>query len=189
MKASVPVVATVGILAVALFGSVRGALNDRRGDQSPRDVTMSGRVVDLQSFMSGKFTSADKVRSSRRCLQAGGPAALVTEEGLVILGAGEKGAVKTIAPLAMRTVTLTGTLYERHGVRYLDIKSVSEIDQDGDAESDEPSETGEPDGDEITSGACCLTGGGCVDTTAVECDAEGGQFHDGESCETVECGE
>lgn len=121
--------ATAAVVAVVLFASVLVAGGDRDKNPVPKDVTLTGRIVDLQSFMSGKFESSDRLKCTQRCIQAGVPAALETEDGLIILGEGAKGPARTIAPLAMRHVELKGKLYEHKGVKYIDVTSAKPTKQ------------------------------------------------------------
>ena len=66
------------------------------------------------------------------------PAALETPTGLVVLGQGTAGAGKTLIPLAFQDVEVQGKLYEKGGVRYLDITSAKAVEKDdGDDDPDE----------------------------------------------------
>ena len=155
MKTKRTVVIAAGVMAAALFTSVLMAGGDRDKVPPPRDVTLTGKIVDLQSFMTDKFESSDHVKCTQRCIQAGVPTALETEDGLIIIGEGPKGPARTIAPLAFQYAELKGKLYERKGVKYIDIKSVkaakdpkAEEETDTDWDDEDESEPDDPEEDD-----------------------------------------
>ena len=107
-------------------------------ERPPREVTMTGRVVSLHAAMTGQFASRDQAKSTADNIRAGVPAALETPTGLVVLGQGTAGAGKTLIPLAFQDVEVQGKLYEKGGVRYLDITSAKAVEKDdGDDDPDE----------------------------------------------------
>ena len=73
------------VAAVLLAASALEAGGERTQSPPPREVTMSGKIVDLHCFMTGKFPSADHAKCTRECIRAGVPAALETEDSVVIL--------------------------------------------------------------------------------------------------------
>ena len=68
------------------------------------------------------------------------PAALETEEGLIVIGMGERGPSRTLIPLAFKKVEVKGKLYEKDGLQYLDMASATEV-----KEKEEEAEEGEAD--------------------------------------------
>ena len=124
----------VGVVLV----SVICAAGDREKNPPPRDVTLTGKIVDLHSFMTDKFESSDKVESTRNNIYEGVPAALETEEGLVLIGQGGKGAARTLAPLAFQAAELKGKLYEKNGLRYIDITSANAVKPEVELEEEDP---------------------------------------------------
>lgn len=113
--------------AIAVAVSALQAGDERANTPAPREVTLIGKVVDLHCCMTGKFPSTDHVKCTRECIRAGVPAALETEDGLIVLGHGPKGAARTVAGLALKTVEARGKLYERHGLRYLDLTTAKAL--------------------------------------------------------------
>lgn len=125
-----------------------------------REVTLSGTLVDLQCYMSGKFVGKSPEACARNCIRRGVPAALETNEGLVVLGMARGNAGK-LAAHAMRTVDVTGTLYEKRGLKYLEVASVGKgrdlelgpegeyqdepVDEPEDEPEGEPEDPEEPD--------------------------------------------
>ena len=145
MKTQRSIVIAAGVAATVLFGSVLMARGDRDKVPPPRDVTLTGKIVDLHSFMTDRFESSDHAKCTQRCIQAGVPAALETEDGLIVIGEGPKGPARTIAPLAFRHAELKGRLYEREGIKYIDVTSAKaakapeseeDTEEDWDSEGD-----------------------------------------------------
>jgi hypothetical protein len=91
---------------------------------TPKDATLFGRVVDLHCFLTGQYPPGDKARCTANCIRLGVPAALETDEGLVILGQGMSGPAKALVPHAYQEIEVKGKLYEKAGVKYLDITAV-----------------------------------------------------------------
>jgi hypothetical protein len=102
-----------------------------------KEVTIDGRVVDLQCFMTGQAPSADVKKCAADCIRAGVPAGLETSDGLIVLGMGIKGPAKTLLPFAQQNVEVRGKLFKNGGVRYLDISSIQASDDADDEEDDE----------------------------------------------------
>lgn len=124
---TVAIAALVGIST--LFAQERPRAKPRtppsRSTQ-PQEVTLSGQVVDLQCYMTGKFIGKDPEVDSRNCIRRGVPAALETENGLIVLGLA-KGNSSKLAPHAMELVELRGMLYEKRGVKYLEVASIKKL--------------------------------------------------------------
>ena len=124
----------------------------------PQEVTLSGTVVDLQSYMTEKYTRKNREAYSRNCISRGVPAALETENGLILLGLA-KGNTTRFAHCAMKPAEVCGTLYEKHGVKYLEVSSIKKLnaidresaqeeeleEMDDDEPEDEPEEDPEPE--------------------------------------------
>lgn len=142
---------TLAALAFAVAAVIAGASSLRAGGErkkpvKPEDVTLVGTIVDLQSFMTGKSTGTDPVRATQECIRQGVPAALETEEGLVVIGMGERGPSRTLIPLAFKKVEVKGKLYEKDGLQYLDMATIGLVKEKEEAEEGEDAE--EHDGEE-----------------------------------------
>ena len=136
---------TLAALAFAIAVVIAGASSLRAGGErkkpvKPEDVTLVGKIVDLQSFMTDKSTGADPVRATQDCIRQGVPAALETEEGLIVLGMGERGPSRTLIPLALKKVEVKGKLYEKDGLQYLDMASATLVKEKEEAEESEGDE-------------------------------------------------
>lgn len=119
----------VGLGAIALFAWALNAASataqmTKTKEKEGREVTMTGRIVDLHCFMTGEYVSTDHTKCTADCIHAGVPAGLETDKDLIVLGQGMKSAAKTIAPFAFEKVEVKGKLFEKMGVQYLDITSI-----------------------------------------------------------------
>ena len=130
------------IVAVAYLATLQ-AQEGREMPAQGKEVTLHGKIVDMQCYMTGEYPSADKVRCTRECIRAGVPAALETEKGLVILGKGQRGPAQMIVPYAFQEVDVRGKLYERNGTQYIDLLSVTppSKEEEGESSSEEEEES------------------------------------------------
>lgn len=113
-----------GALGAAAFGMKAFASDPPKGFMEGKEATLEGRIVDLHCFMTQKYSSADHAKCTAECIRAGVPSALETSSGLVIIGEGAKSPSAQLAPLALENARITGKLYERDGVRYIDLTKV-----------------------------------------------------------------
>lgn len=90
-----------------------------------RNVTLTGRLVDLHSFMTDTYPNPDRAKTTADLLKAGVPAALDTVAGLILLGTGTRGSADRLVPLAYQEVEIKGRLHYRRGARYLDVTSIT----------------------------------------------------------------
>jgi hypothetical protein len=98
---------------------VVGGPRDRA--REAREVTLKGKVVDLHSFMAGDAISDDVVRQR---IYDGAPVILDTERGPVVLGTSKGSLKERVVPSANQAAEATGRLYEKRGIRYLDLKAI-----------------------------------------------------------------
>ncbi|MBX3393852.1 MAG: hypothetical protein KF841_00650 [Phycisphaerae bacterium] len=125
---------TAGLGVAALM-----AMENPQGTQKPatstppvpvvqgKEVTLEGRVVDLQCFMSEKFANSDHAKCTADCIKAGVPAAIETKSGLVLIGMGTKSPSAQLFPFALENAKITGKLYDRAGVRYIDMERIEKV--------------------------------------------------------------
>lgn len=112
------------LVAVAAF-VVPLTAKEAIGQSDGKEVTVTGRVVDLHCFMTGRYPSEDRPKCTADCIRAGVPAAVETSTGLILLGQAAKGVAPTLAPLAFEEVEIKGKLFEKAGLKYLDIASAA----------------------------------------------------------------
>ncbi|UCG33412.1 MAG: hypothetical protein JSU68_02030 [Phycisphaerales bacterium] len=121
------VVGSVALLAALACLATLQAQERHQDAVQGKEMTLRGKIVDLQCYMSGQFPSADKARCTRECIRAGVPAALETPDGLVMIGKGHRGPAQAIAPHAFLEVDMRGRLYEKNNLRYIDLLSVTPV--------------------------------------------------------------
>jgi len=155
------------LLAIGLAGgSALFAGNPRNKPSRARDLTVRGRLVDLRTYMTGKSSDENSVKGTQDNFRAGVPAGIETEEGLVLVGSADRGPARMIVPLAMQQVEAKGKLYEREGLKYLDMLTIQaqkgggaeevvvpgeeehEVTEEHHAKEDQPPPADEPDASE-----------------------------------------
>jgi hypothetical protein len=123
----IAVAASIGISS--LFAQERPRPRLRTTAAQPtqsQEIVRSGTIVDLHLYMTGESAGKDPKAGSRNCIRRGVPAALETEQGLMVLGPA-KGTASKLAQHAMSLVEVRGTLYEKHGVKYLEVASIKKL--------------------------------------------------------------
>ena len=127
-------VGTSGVLLL-IFGGVLAAqfAPIPPAVQQGEEVTLTGELVDGFCFMRGEFRGVGHKTCSRRCAEAGSPIAFVDDasgEIYTLAGDGDylgghEGRDQLISRIN-ETVTLTATLVDRGGARFLFVKSIAE---------------------------------------------------------------
>ncbi|HVP11188.1 MAG TPA: hypothetical protein VMV94_08400 [Phycisphaerae bacterium] len=84
-----------------------------------KEGTWTGKLMDLHCFMTG---NKEEPAKTGECLKAGVPAVLETPTGIVILGKAPKG-VDMVA-VAGQEVEIKGKLFEKAGVKYVEIATI-----------------------------------------------------------------
>jgi hypothetical protein len=137
------------LAALCLAGVIVSAVARPRQQVKSEDVVILGRVVDLQGYMTGQ-ESQDPVKDTRDNLRAGVPAGLEIEDGIVVIGMGKQNPARRLLPLAYKEVELTGKLYEKDGLLYVDMQEIKPLEVEGAPEGEQPAEPGQqpPDGDQ-----------------------------------------
>jgi hypothetical protein len=110
-----------------------------------KEVTLTGRLVDLHCAITGKYISADREECTQDCLRAGVTPALETDRGLVILGKGMTSPARTLAEHAFQEIRVTGKLYEKSGIHYLDMTAAVPTDERMSHETDDDYDYGHDD--------------------------------------------
>jgi len=149
MRSKTTLLAVAGLLAA---GAVMTAVARPRQDAKPEDVIIIGRVVDLHTYMSGQYASDDPAKETRDNLRTGVPAGLEIEDGVIVIGMGKQNPARKLLALAYRDVELTGKLYDKDGLLYVDMQEVRPVEAEGAAEGEvpveQPAPPPQPDGDQ-----------------------------------------
>ncbi len=123
-----------GLTLVAVVGVTSLHADGRRGAPRPEEVTLIGQLVDLQTYMTEKCSGEDFARCTRDNIRAGVPAALVSDDGLIVIGTSDKGPARLLLPLAYQEVEMNGMLYDKDGLLYIDMASVKVYKEEGEEE-------------------------------------------------------
>lgn len=143
VAAAVAVFATLGLSSLFAQGLERTL--PQKQETKGKEVTLVGKIVDLQCYMTGEYATKDQAECVRKCIRAGVPVALETDKGLVIVGMGYQGPAREVEKHALAMVEVKGKLYEKHGVKYVDITSAKPTKPVPEEEEDEPEEPEDPD--------------------------------------------
>lgn len=127
----------LGAAYVAVLFASSIVAGGRPKTPKPEDVTLVGLVVDLQTYMTEKCPNDDFAKCTRDNIRGGVPAALETEDGLIIVGMGDKGPARLLVPLAYQNAEVTGKLYDRDGFLYLDMTGAKVYKEEGEEEAHE----------------------------------------------------
>jgi hypothetical protein len=118
----------LGLVLITAAGAAVMAARPRQ-EAKPEDVIIVGRVVDLYSYMSGQASSDDPTKDIRDNLRSGVPAALETDDALVVIGMGKQNPARKLLPLANKEVELTGKLYDKDGLLYVDMQEIKSLEE------------------------------------------------------------
>jgi hypothetical protein len=152
-------VAIVGMaaLAICLVPSFMAVAQEKGQAAAPppaaKEVTLTGKLGDLHCFMVGMpATEKDPVKCAKECIEKGIPAVLETDKGIVILGKGLEGGAKLFAPLAGQQIEAKGKVYEKAGVKYMDVTEIKKAGGEKPTEKPPVAKPVEPKGDKPTAG-------------------------------------
>lgn len=90
--------------------------------QEPRTVTVTGEVLDLACYLDHGAHGAKHAACAAKCIRSGLPVGIKSSaDGTVYLLIGEHEPLNDrLADLAAKTVTVTGKLVERDGLRMIE---------------------------------------------------------------------
>ena len=115
--------AVVTMISGLVFATALWAQKPKRVVRG-KETTVRGRLTDIHSYMTGAVSGENAIRATQDSFRAGAAAGIETEGGLVILGSGDKGPARMIVPLAQQEVVAKGKLFEKNGLRYLDLTGI-----------------------------------------------------------------
>lgn len=124
-----------GLVTVLTLAAAAVVIARPRQQSKPEEVVIVGRIVDLYSYMSGETASDDPVKDTRDNLRSGVPAGLEIEDGIVVIGMGKQNPARKLLPLAYKEVELTGKLYDKDGILYVDMQEVKSVGTEGEGEA------------------------------------------------------
>ena len=81
---------------------------------------VTGEVVDLKCYLDHGARGDKHAECASKCIAGGGPVGLLTADKQLYLVVGGKSLSPQLAPLAGKTLTLTGKLAERNGMKMIE---------------------------------------------------------------------
>ncbi len=115
--------AAAGLLAISVATAALASENAMSGKQ----MSVTGQVIDLACFTSAGAHGASHKACALACAKAGGSLGILTKDGEVYVSIEPKPAAdpnKLLLSHLEETVTVTGTVFESHGLKTIAIASV-----------------------------------------------------------------
>jgi hypothetical protein len=82
---------------------------------------VTGEVVDLMCYLDHGAKGNDHAGCANMCIESGGPTGILTKDNQLYLIVGEhKPMNDQLAPLAAKTITVTGKVVERDGMKMIE---------------------------------------------------------------------
>ena len=108
---------TSALAAVLLLLPNVGNTADEKGGKT---VTMKGEIVDLMCYLDHGAKGEKHAGCAQKCIKGGGPVGLLSDDQVYLL-VGEHQAINDeAASKAAQTVTVTGKLVERGGMKMIE---------------------------------------------------------------------
>jgi hypothetical protein len=125
----------VVITAVAvLMAGVQFAYAQHQGHGKAKEVTLKGEVLDMFCYMKHPDSGQgpDHAKCAKSCMDKGLPIGFLAEDGTVylVIGKDHEPATKLVADFAGKQSVLTGTVYEHHGVKSIEVASIKAAKSD-----------------------------------------------------------
>lgn len=120
-------IAAVFIMTMGIFAFTPApSHNDTKKGEK---VTLTGEVLDLHCYMAGEKHGADHAQCAAMCIKGGAPIGLLTSDNKVYLLTEDHGnpdPYNSLKKEAAKTVTVTGTKFERGGLTGVMVSEVKE---------------------------------------------------------------
>jgi hypothetical protein len=82
--------------------------------------TLKGEIVDLMCYLDHGAKGEKHKGCAEKCIKGGGPVGLLVGEELYLVVGDHQPMNEELAPKASQTLTLTGKVVERHGMKMLE---------------------------------------------------------------------
>lgn len=126
MKKTV-VVLMAAALCVSALATLTNAHPGAKADPKSAAKSYTGEVVDTGCYLAHGARGAKHVECATKCISEGMPMGLLTEDGtlyLITLNHDNPDAYNQLKKMAAKTVSVTGTLSERNGIKGIDVTAV-----------------------------------------------------------------
>jgi hypothetical protein len=109
------------LIAGAVLTVVAGLLPSVAVARADDAKSVTGEVVDLMCYLDHGAKGDKHAGCAEKCIKSGGPVGLLTKDDQLYLVIGDHEPMNgTLAPHAGKTVTLTGKVVERNGVKMIE---------------------------------------------------------------------
>jgi hypothetical protein len=105
------------VLGTALLLPNLGRTADDKGGKT---VTMKGEVVDLMCYLDHGAKGEKHQGCAQKCIKSGGPVGLLSDDQVYLLIGEHQPINDELASKAAQTVTVTGKLVERGGMKMIE---------------------------------------------------------------------
>ena len=122
----------VSIVFVAALTAAWVALADdaHKASSKPATKTLTGEVVDMGCYLGHGAKGAKHIECATKCIAGGMPMGLLTAEGelyLITLDHDNADPYNQLKDMAGKTVSLTGTVITRNGMKGIDVTEAKEM--------------------------------------------------------------
>jgi len=97
------------------FGGLSRAADDKAATK-----TIKGEVVDLMCYLDHGAKGDKHKGCAKTCIKGGGPVGLLSEDQVYLVVGDHKPMNDELADKAGETITLTGKVVERHGMKMIE---------------------------------------------------------------------
>ena len=97
-------------------------------DAKPRPVSITGLVVDTGCYLSHDTKGEKHIKCATACAKAGVPLAILEEKAgtvYVVVAVDHKNPNEKLMPFIEKRVAVTGTLFEKGGIKGIGLKTVA----------------------------------------------------------------
>ena len=109
------------VIAGAVVAVLAGLLPSVAVARADDAKSVTGEVVDLMCYLDHGAKGDKHAKCAEKCIKSGGPVGLLTKDDQLYLVVGDHQPVnEDLAPHAGKTVTLTGKVVERNGIKLLE---------------------------------------------------------------------
>ena len=109
------------LIAGAVLTVVAGLLPSVAVARADDAKSVTGEVVDLMCYLDHGAKGDKHAGCAEKCIKSGGPVGLLTKDDQLYLVIGDHQPInEDLAPKAGKTVTLTGKVVERNGVKMIE---------------------------------------------------------------------
>ena len=123
-------VTSLALSIVLALSPLTTLADEHKHDESNKEVTLVGEVLDLYCFMKhpANGQGVEHAKCARTCIRKGLPIGFLAEgEVYLLIGKEHESAKDIVVEFAGSQARLTGTLIEHHGVKSIEVKSIETV--------------------------------------------------------------